>query len=190
VKLENRWSHPYRRAAHVWLAKGVSCGYYRQMANKPAKKEEQPVAVNKKAYHDFELVEKFEAGIELRGSEVKSLRAAAADLTGSYAKMQEGECWLVGTKIAPYQQAGNLGHDPTRKRKLLLHNAELHRIWTKLEQRGFTLVPLRIYFTKRGLAKVELALAQGKRQYDKRRTITERAQKRDIDRSMKKYRGR
>ena len=83
-----------------------------------------------------------------------------------------------------------MGHDPTRKRKLLLHKTELHRIWGKLEQRGFTLVPLRIYFTKRGLAKVELALAQGKRQYDKRRTITERDQKRDIDRSMKKYRGR
>jgi SsrA-binding protein len=161
-----------------------------RMANKSAKKEENPVAVNKKAYHDFELVEKFEAGIELRGSEVKSLRAAAADLTGSYARMQDGECWLVGTKIAAYQQAGNMGHDPTRKRKLLLHRTELHRIWSKLEQRGFTLVPLRIYFTKKGIAKVELALAQGKRQYDKRRTITERQQKRDIDRSMKKYRGR
>jgi len=176
--------------AFMRLAKGISGGYYDPMANKPVKKEESRVAVNKKAYHDFELVEKFEAGIELRGSEVKSLRAAAADLTGSYARMQDGECWLVGTKIAPYPQAGNMGHDPTRKRKLLLHKTELHRIWSKLEQRGFTLVPLRIYFTKRGLAKVELALAQGKRQYDKRRTITERDQKRDIDRNMKKYRGR
>jgi SsrA-binding protein len=178
------------RAVDMRLAKGSSCGYDGGMANKPAKKEETRVAVNKKAYHDFELVEKFEAGIELRGSEVKSLRAAAADLTGSYARVQDGECWLVGTKISPYQQAGNMGHDPTRKRKLLLHKAELHRIWSKLEQRGFTLVPLRIYFTKKGLAKVEVALAQGKRQYDKRRTITERAQKRDIDRNMKKYRGR
>jgi SsrA-binding protein len=160
------------------------------MANKPAKDKEGPVAVNKKAYHDFELVEKFEAGIELRGTEVKSLRGAPADLTGSYAKMQDSECWLVGAKIAPYQHAGSSGHDPTRKRKLLLHKAELRRIWSKLEQRGFTLVPLRMYFSKRGLAKVELALAQGKRQYDKRRSITERAQKRDVDRSMKKYRGR
>jgi SsrA-binding protein len=156
---------------------------------KPSEKDKEttPTAVNKKAYHDFEFVEKFEAGVELRGSEVKSLRAAPADLTGSYARLQEGECWLVGAKIAPYQQAGPLGHDPGRKRKLLLHKAELRRIWSKLEQRGFTLVPLRMYFSKRGLAKVELALAQGKRQYDKRRTITERAQKRDVDRSMKKY---
>jgi len=161
-----------------------------RMANKPAKDRESPAAVNKKAYHDYELVEKFEAGIELRGSEVKSLRAAAADLTGSYARIENGECWLVGAKIAAYQQAGGTGHDPARKRKLLLHKAELHRLWIKLEQRGFTLVPLRMYFCKRGIAKIELALAQGKRQYDKRRTITERDQKRDIDRSMKKYRGR
>jgi SsrA-binding protein len=160
------------------------------MANKPAQEKASPAAVNKKAYHDFELMEKFEAGIELLGSEVKSLRGAPADLTGSFGRMQDGECWLVGAKIAPYQQAGQRNHDPSRKRKLLLHKAELHRIWTKLEQRGFTLVPLRLYFTKKGLAKVELALAQGKRQYDKRRAITERAQKRDVDRSMKKYRGR
>jgi SsrA-binding protein len=158
--------------------------------NELAKDKPTPAAVNKKAYHDFELVEKFEAGIELRGSEVKSLRAAPADLTGSYARIQDGECWLVGAKIAPYAMARDGGHDPTRRRKLLLHKTELHRIWTKLEQRGFTLVPLRMYFSQRGLAKVELALAHGKRQYDKRKTITERAQKRDLDRSMKKYRGR
>ena len=119
------------------------------MAKKTAKENQTPAAVNKKAYHDYELVEKYEAGIELRGSEVKSLRAAAADLTGSYARIQ-----------------------------------------VKLDQRGFTLVPLRLYFTQKGIAKIELALAQGKRQYDKRRAITERAQKRDVDRSMKKYRGR
>jgi len=160
------------------------------MAKEPGKDKQTPVAVNKKAYHDYEFVEKFEAGLELRGSEVKSLRAAAADLTGSYARIQDGECWLVGAKIAPYQQAGIAGHEPGRKRKLLMHKAELHRIWSKLEQRGYTLVPLRMYFSKRGMAKIELALAQGKRQYDKRRTMTERAQKRDIDRSMKKYKKR
>jgi len=161
------------------------------MVKKGSDKEKSaPVAVNKKAYHDFEFVDKYEAGIELRGSEVKSLRMAPADLTGSHARMQDNECWLIGAKIAPYQQAGNMNHDPARKRKLLLHKSELHRIWTKLEQRGFTLVPLRLYFSQRGLAKVELALAQGKRQYDKRKSITERTQKRDVDRSMKKYRGR
>ena len=119
------------------------------MVKKPEKGTEGPAAVNKKAYHDYEFVEKYEAGLSLQGSEVKSLRAAPADLTGSYARMHEGECWLVGAKIAPYQQAGNRNHDPSRKRKLLLHKAELHRIWTKLEQRGFTLVPVRLYFTSR-----------------------------------------
>jgi SsrA-binding protein len=165
--------------------------YHGFMAKNLTDKEKQtPAAINKKAYHDFELVEKYEAGIELRGSEVKSLRAAPADLTGSYARMIENECWLVGAKIAPYQQAGHMNHDPSRKRKLLLHKTELHRIGVKLEQKGFTLVPVRLYFSSKGLAKVELALAHGKRQYDKRKSITERAQKRDIDRSMKKYRGR
>jgi SsrA-binding protein len=161
-----------------------------RMSKKSGSEKTSPAAANKKAYRDFELVEKFEAGLELLGSEVKSLRAAAADLSGSYARINEGECWLVGAKIAPYAQAGTNGHDPTRKRKLLLHKAELHRIWTKLEQRGFTLVPLRMYFNSRGIVKIELALAQGKRQYDKRATITKRQQKRDIDRETKKYKRR
>jgi len=147
-----------------------------------------PKAVNKKAYRNFELVEKFEAGLELQGSEVKSLRAGQADLDGSYARITDAQCWLVGAKIAPYQQAIAASHEPSRKRKLLLHKAEIRRIKTKLEQRGFTLVPLRIYFNDRGLAKIELALARGKKQYDKRKTIAEREQKRDIDRSTKKYR--
>ena len=161
-----------------------------QMAAKSRndKNKQGPVVVNKKAYMNFELIEKFEAGLGLLGGEVKSLREATADLTGSYARIEGGECWLVGATIAQYQQAGALQHEPTRKRKLLLHKAEIHRIRTKLEQRGFTLVPLRIYFNDKGLAKIELALARGKRQYDKRKAITERDQKRDIDRSMKKYR--
>jgi SsrA-binding protein len=152
------------------------------------KDKQGPVAVNKKAYRNFELIEKFEAGLGLLGTEVKSLREATADLTGSYARIDGGECWLVGASIAQYQQAGARQHEPTRKRKLLLHKAEIRRIRTKLEQRGFTLVPLRIYFNDRGLAKIELALARGKRQYDKRQAITSRDQKRDVDRSMKKYR--
>jgi SsrA-binding protein len=96
----------------------------------------------------------------------------------------------VGSKISPYAQAGSSNHDPDRTRKLLLHKAEIRRIRIKLEQRGFTLVPLKIYFSSRGLAKVELALATGKRKYDKRRKIDERTQKRDIDRDLKKYRRR
>jgi SsrA-binding protein len=162
------------------------------MAAKSRKRKDKdkqgPVAVNKKAYRNFELVEKTEAGLELLGTEVKSLRAAAADLSGSYARIEDGQCWLVGASIAQYEQAGARQHEPTRKRRLLLHRIEIHRLRTKLEQRGFTLVPLRVYFNDRGLAKIELALARGKRQYDKRKTITERDQKRDVDRSMKKYR--
>ena len=160
------------------------------MAGKPRQDKRSPSAVNKKAYRDFELAERFEAGLELVGTEVKSLRAAAADLSGSYARMDGGECWLVGAKIAQYEQAGPRNHDPTRKRKLLLHRAELHKIHGKLEQRGFTLVPLRIYFNDRGLAKIELALATGKRKYDKRRAITDRQQKRDVDRDTKRYKKR
>jgi len=156
--------------------------------NDKHKDKQSQVAVNKKAYRNFELIEKFEAGLELLGAEVKSLRGGAADLNGSYARLESQECWLVGATIAQYQQAGAWQHEPTRKRKLLLHKAEIHRIRTKLEQRGFTLVPLRIYFNDRGLAKIELALARGKRQYDKRKAITERDQKRDVDRNMKKYR--
>ena len=154
------------------------------------KKEQAPRAVNKKAYRDYELVERFEAGIALLGTEVKSLRAGQADLDGSYARVDNHQCWLVGSKIAPYEQAGRANHDTDRKRKLLLHKAEIRKIKIKLEQRGFTLVPLKIYFNSRGLAKIELALATGKRKYDKRRKIDERTQKRDIDRDLKKYRRR
>lgn len=152
------------------------------------KDKQGPAAVNKKAYRNFELIEKFEAGLELLGTEVKSLRAGQADLNGSYARVQNEQCWLVGATIAQYQQSGSFPHEPVRNRKLLLHKAEIRRIKIKLEQRGFTLVPLRIYFSDRGLAKIELALARGKRQYDKRQTIAERQQRRDIDRGMKKYR--
>jgi len=162
------------------------------MAAKWRKSENQqaPKTVNKKAYRNFELVEKFEAGLELLGTEVKSLRAGQADLDGSYARVENGQCWLVGAKIAQYKQAGGIEHNPTRKRKLLLHKHEIHRIRIKLEQRGFTLVPLQIYFNDRGYAKIELALATGKRKYDKRRAITERQQKKDIEKDTKKYRKR
>jgi SsrA-binding protein len=146
------------------------------------------VVANKKAWRNFELVEKFEAGLSLLGSEVKSLRAGTADLTGSYGRIDGSECWLVGATISPYKFTGSeLGHPPDRKRKLLLHKSEIRKIRSKLELRGFTLVPLRIYFNKRGIAKIELALATGKRQYDKRRSITDRQQKKDIDRETKKY---
>jgi SsrA-binding protein len=158
------------------------------MAAKSGKDKQGPVAVNKKAYRNFELVEKFEAGLSLLGTEVKSLRGGQADLNGSYARIEDGQCWLVGASISQYDKASTDNHEPTRRRKLLLRKGEIRRLKTKLDQRGFTFVPLRIYFNQRGLAKIELALARGKRQYDKRKTIAERQQKRDVDRDMKKYR--
>lgn len=158
-------------------------------AKKHKEKDKQgPVAINKKAYHNFELLDKFEAGLSLLGTEVKSLRTGQSDLSGSYARIEDEQCWLVGASISHYEQAGLHNHEQLRKRKLLLHKAEIRKIKTKLELRGFTLVPLKIYFNARGYAKIELALARGKRQYDKRRSITERQQKRDIDRDTKKYR--
>ncbi|MDH7600288.1 MAG: SsrA-binding protein SmpB [Sedimentisphaerales bacterium] len=141
-----------------------------------------PCAVNRKALHDFELLDRFEAGLVLTGSEVKSLRAGQADLTGAYARISDGECWLIGAKIAQYKQAGVNGHQPDRKRKCLLHKSQIRKIDAKLQQRGCTLVPLRIYFNQKGLAKAELALARGKRQYDKRRSIVDQEHRREMDR--------
>lgn len=157
-----------------------------------AKKDEKKSAVvgrvvNKKAFHDYELIEKVEAGIALVGSEVKSLRSGKADLAGSFANLQNKECYLIGCNIATYPQAGANNHEPLRKRKLLLHKQQIIKITTKLTQKGFTLVPLRIYFNDRGLAKVELALARGKRQYDKRKKIEHRQSQKDIAKSLKRY---
>jgi len=143
---------------------------------------------NKKAWRNYEIIEKVEAGLSLLGTEVKSLRAGQADLDGSYARIDGGQCWLVGCKIAQYEQAGENNHPPLRNRKVLLHKRQIAKITTSLTQRGFTFVPLRIYFNERGFAKVELALACGKRQYDKRKQIAERQRKRDINSSMKKNR--
>jgi SsrA-binding protein len=143
---------------------------------------------NKKAYYNFELVEKLEAGVCLLGTEVKSIRCGLADLEGAYARIKRGELWLVGCKISAYPQAGDQNHEPIRDRKLLLHKQQLIKIEIKLAQRGFTLVPLKIYFNDRGLAKVQVALARGKRQFDKRDKLKKDQQRRDLDRDMKKYR--
>ena len=132
-------------------------------------------------------MEKVEAGIALLGTEVKSLREKNCDLEASYGRVENGEIWLIGCKIAPYERGGYTNHDPLRKRKLLLHRQQIKKIRTKLEQRGFTLVPTKIYFNSRGKAKVELALATGKKQYDKRAKMTEAQQKKDLRRAMKHY---
>lgn len=146
------------------------------------------VTVNRQARFRYELLEKWEAGIELMGSEVKSLRDGKADLKDSYALVRDGEVWLFNSHIAPYAPASQANHEPERPRKLLLHRYEINRLIGKTKESGLTLVPTRIYF-KGPHAKVEIALAKGKEQRDKRRTIKEREAKRDIERALKE-RGR
>jgi SsrA-binding protein len=158
------------------------------MAKEKAKQDTAPVANNKKARHNFEFVEVVEAGIALLGTEVKSLRDKQCDLEGSYARMTDDEVWLVGAKIAPYERGGYTNHDPLRKRKLLLHKAQIRKIRVKLEQRGFTLVPVKVYFNERGKAKVELALATGKKLHDKRQSLQDKQAKRELGRDNKRYR--
>ena len=157
------------------------------MSKDEKKSSHIPKMENRKAFFDYEIIEKVEAGMALLGSEVKSLRQSGADLKGAFARVDGDECWLVGCNIAPYKQAGVRNHEPLRKRKLLLHRRQIKKIDGKLQQKGLTLVPLRIYFSDNGHAKIELALATGKRQYDKREKIKSREQKRDMDKSMRKY---
>ena len=158
------------------------------MSEKSKKDTQSAIVVNKKAGRNFELVEKFEAGLSLLGTEVKSLRAGTADLSGSYARIINDECFLIGASITQYDRASTDNHEPTRKRKLLLHAAEIRKIKIQLQQRGFTLVPLKMYFNKRGFAKLQLALARGKKQYDKRSSIIERSQEKQIRQRMRKFR--
>jgi SsrA-binding protein len=142
------------------------------------------IATNRRARFDYELVETFEAGLVLLGSEVKSLRDGKADLKDSYAALRDGEMWLFGLRIAPYEFARDGGHEPERPRKLLMHRAEIDRIGSTLAERGLTLVPTRLYF-KDGKAKVELGLARGKDRFDKRESIKERETKRDMERALR-----
>lgn len=145
--------------------------------------EARTVVANRRARHDYHLEETYEAGLQLLGSEVKSLRAGRASLQDAYAKVRGGELWLVNMHISPYEQAGPFNHDPLRPRKLLLHKAEIRRLVGKVKERGYTLIPLRVYF-RRGLAKVELALARGKKQFDKRADIRKREAERQIARAL------
>jgi SsrA-binding protein len=150
---------------------------------------ETNVCVNRKARHDYLIEETYEAGLVLTGSEVKSLRAGRANLKDSHARITRSEAFLVGAHISPYAPAVHTGHEPTRARKLLLHRRELERLIGKVKERGFTLVPLRLYF-KGPYAKVELALARGKRTYDKRAALREKDVKREMERAMSARRTR
>jgi SsrA-binding protein len=141
------------------------------------------VATNRQAAFRYHLLERLEAGIELQGSEVKSLRDGAVQLKDAYAEVRDGEVWLQRMHIAPYKPASRENHDPERPRKLLLHRREIERLVGKTAERGLTIVPTRVYF-KGPRAKVEIALARGKEQRDKRRTIKERDQRREIERAL------
>ena len=144
----------------------------------------KPIAENRRARHDYHLLERYEAGIALSGTEVKSLRAGRADLARAFADLRGNELWLVGAHIDEYAQGNMQNHEPDRDRELLLHRREIDSLIGKVRERGLTLVPTRLYF-KDGRVKVEIALARGKEQRDKRRDLAERDARRQIDRELK-----
>ena len=152
------------------------------------KTPDNSVCRNRKASFRFELLEKLECGIELRGTEVKSLRDHKASLEESYARLEDGELFLVGCHISPYTHGNVFNHDPLRRRRLLVHRQELRKLKPKVEQKGLTLVPIRIYFNERGIAKLTIALARGKNVSDKRQDMKARDDKRDMDRAMRRRR--
>ena len=142
------------------------------------------VATNRKAGRDYHLEDRHEAGLALQGTEIKSIRAGRVNLSDGYVQPRGGEMWLMNVHIAPYDPAGRFGHEPLRPRKLLLHRREIDRLTSRIQERGYTIVPVRLYL-KGGRAKVEIALARGKRKYDKRQAIAKRTAQRDIERALK-----
>jgi len=148
-------------------------------------REEKNIATNKKAYHDYFVEETFECGIELSGTEVKSLRASGVSLRETYATIKRGEVWLHGMHVAPYSHGNRSNLDPVRPRKLLMHKKEIRHLIGKIKEKGFTLVPLKLYFSPNNLVKVELGLVRGKKLYDKRADIASKDQKRDVERALR-----
>jgi len=142
------------------------------------------ISQNRKAFHDYSISETLEAGLALHGSEIKSIRAGRVNLRDSYVAFREGEAWLIGTHIAGYNEASYQDHDPVRDRKLLLHRREIQRLRAQVEQRGYTVVPTRLYL-KNNRAKVEIGLAKGKHTYDKRESLRDRDTEREIEREIK-----
>ncbi len=155
----------------------------------PAKPTEKTLVTNRQAFHDYHIVESVEAGLALMGTEVKSIRAGNVNLRDAFARPQDGEIWLWNAHIAPFEQGNRWNHEPRRPRRLLLHTREIGRLSSKAKEAGFTLVPLRLY-DRGGKLKLELALARGKKQYDKRSAIAERETKREIERAVKEAYGR
>lgn len=143
------------------------------------------ICTNRKAFHDFHIEEKFEAGLVLTGTEVKSLREGKANLKDSYAKIKDGELFLMNAHISPYSCGNIYNHEPKRERKLLMHKREISKLIGKVKERGYTLVPLTMFFNNRNVAKMELALAKGKTLYDKRESIKRKDEKRLAEREMR-----
>jgi len=142
------------------------------------------VARNRKAKHEYHLLETFEAGMVLQGSEIKSIRAGQINIKQAYVRVDGEEAWLVDAHIAPYDQASYLNHDPTRQRKLLLHKKEIYRMWDEVRRKGTTIIPTQVYL-KKGRAKVEIALARGKKLHDKRSALAKRDAQRQIERDLR-----
>ncbi len=141
------------------------------------------VATNRKARHEYFLLETFEAGLELKGSEIKSIRSGQISLAEAYVRIDGDQAWLVDAHVAPYEQSGRFNHDPLRPRRLLLHGSEIRELWNAVRQKGVTIVPTRVYL-KNGRAKLEIAIGKGKKLYDKRAAIAERDAKREIEREL------
>jgi SsrA-binding protein len=156
-------------------------------AAKTAQTDEQNIAVNRRAFHDYQIDQRIEAGLILTGTEIKAIRAGHVNLREAYARIERGEAWLWNAHIAPYEQGNRYNHEPTRTRKLLLHRREIDGLARRVRMPGYTLVPLRLYL-RRNRAKIELGLARGKKEYDKRDAIAERDAQRDVERALRERR--
>lgn len=150
----------------------------------PGGKGTKQIAANKKAYHDYFVLDRFEAGLELTGTEVKSIRAGTLNLKDSYCRVVDGELWLIGMHISPYKQGSYFNADPDRRRRLLMHKREIVRLGSRVQQEGLALIPLSLYF-KDSRVKLELGLCRGKKLYDKRADAADKSARREIDRKMK-----
>ena len=155
--------------------------------DKPKRGQTPHAIINRKARFEYYILETFEAGLMLVGSEVKSLRRGEASIAESFIRIKGEEAWLQDAFIAPYEQSGKFNHEPKRLRKVLLHKREINRLMGKVKEKGLTVIPTKLYFNKRGLAKIEIALAKGKTMYDKRDQIRKRDQDRQVARDLRKY---
>ena len=146
--------------------------------------EEKTVAQNRRARHEYSIDDSFEAGVVLTGTEIKSVRAGKVSLAEAYARIEGGEAWLIGANISPWETGNRYNHEPKRPRKLLLHRDQILGLLIKTKSKGLTLVPLKMYITGRGIAKLEIGLGRGKQQHDRRRDIAERDARRDVERAI------